>query len=69
MKNYDAGQLIPIVLNLIMNDLVYEAKEIEEEDYMYNLSDTNIFKDQEVIELLKQIEQAIFALLNDCGFL
>jgi len=45
MNNYDSGQLIPIVLNLIMNDLVNEAKQIEEEDYMYNLADSNIFKD------------------------
>lgn len=51
-QNAESGQLIPIVLNFMINDLVYDEFNFEEEDYMQNLTDQSVFKDNEVIELL-----------------
>lgn len=36
--SYETQQLIPIFLNLIINDQIYEEYTLEEEDFMQNLS-------------------------------
>lgn len=37
-KSYESAQLVPIILNLIINDLVFEEFNYEEEDYLPNLA-------------------------------
>lgn len=34
---YESGQLVPMVLNLVMGDMIFEEHSYEEEDYISNL--------------------------------
>jgi hypothetical protein len=42
-----------MVLNLVMGDIIFEEYSFEEEDYIANLENPELFKDVEVMELLK----------------
>ena len=36
-NSYEASQLVPMVLNLVMGDMIFEEYSYEEEDYLSNL--------------------------------
>lgn len=36
-NTYESGQLVPMVLNLVMGDMIFEEYSYEEEDYISNL--------------------------------
>lgn len=36
-NSYESGQLVPMVLNLVMGDMIFEEYSYEEEDYISNL--------------------------------
>ncbi|KRX04738.1 hypothetical protein PPERSA_11794 [Pseudocohnilembus persalinus] len=68
-QSYESQQIIPVLLNLMISDLVYEEYSLEEEDYMHNLTDQKQFKEQQVLELLQGIEQGIINLLQNSGLI
>lgn len=60
----ETAQMVPLILNMVINDLVFEEFNCEEEDYMQNLMDQSIYEDKEVLEALKGIEEGIMSLLQ-----
>lgn len=42
-NSYEAGQLVPMVLNLVMGDMIFEEYSYEEEDYIQNLENNQFF--------------------------
>lgn len=65
----ESAQLVPLILNMVINDFVFEEFQCEEEDYMMNLMDQKIYEDAAWIELLKGIEEGIMNLLQSLGLL
>ncbi|KAM3141808.1 hypothetical protein pb186bvf_006130 [Paramecium bursaria] len=64
----ESGQLVPMVLNLVMGDLIYEEYSYEEEDYISNLENQNLYQDPDMGDLLKQIENGVVNLLGKTPF-
>lgn len=42
-NTYESGQLVPMVLNLVMGDMIFEEYSYEEEDYISNLENPCIY--------------------------
>lgn len=42
-KTMESSQILPLILNTIINDLVFEEYSLEDEDYMQNLSNPSTF--------------------------
>ncbi|EGR27089.1 hypothetical protein IMG5_202060 [Ichthyophthirius multifiliis] len=68
-KTMESSQLVPILLNMMINDLVFEQYSLEDEDYMQNLNDQNAFNDKEIMDLLTGIEKGIYNLLTTSEFI
>jgi hypothetical protein len=56
--------MIPMVLNTLLQDLIYEKFKIEEEDQMKNMMGPHILQDPEIAQSLMQIEEAMYKLMN-----
>ncbi|CAD8059657.1 unnamed protein product [Paramecium sonneborni] len=65
---YESGQLVPMVLNLVMGDMIFEEHSYEEEDYISNLENPQLFQDPDMMELLKSIETGVVNLLGKTAF-
>ncbi|CAD8043222.1 unnamed protein product [Paramecium primaurelia] len=65
---YESGQLVPMVLNLVMGDMIFEEHSYEEEDYISNLENPQLFQDPDMMELLKSIETGVVQLLGKTAF-
>lgn len=68
-NSFEMAQIIPTILNVIISDMIYNEYNIEEEDYMPNIADSKQFKESEVQELMKGIEQGVYTILNQNGLL
>ncbi|KAL4432703.1 hypothetical protein ABPG74_011524 [Tetrahymena malaccensis] len=68
-KTVETSQLVPILLNMMINDLVFEEYSLEDEDYMQNLNDQSAFNDREIMELLNGIEKGIYNLFAESDFI
>lgn len=68
-KTVEASQILPILLNTMINDLVFEEYSLEDEDYMQNLNNPSAFNDKDILELLNGIEKGIFNLFSESGFI
>lgn len=58
-------QLGPILLTYILNDLVFEATGIEEEDYIALISPDELDKNQDLLSSFSQIEMGVVDLIRE----
>ncbi|KRX01514.1 hypothetical protein PPERSA_01417 [Pseudocohnilembus persalinus] len=65
--NMETANLIPMVLNTMLQDLIHEKFNIEEEDQMKNMMGHQILNDPEIHQLLMEIEEAMFNLMGSMG--
>lgn len=65
-ENY---QLIPMLLALALNDLVYEKYGLEEEDFMKNVGDNVILTNPDLMQIFKEMEIAIIKLMQELGII
>lgn len=64
-KTPENFQLIPMLLALALNDLVYEKYQYEEEDFMKNVGDNVIMTNPEIMNIFKDMELAIIKLMQE----
>jgi hypothetical protein len=62
-------QLIPMLLALSLNDLVYEKYGLEEEDFMKNVGDNVIMSNPEIMQVFRDMELAIIKLMQELGII
>jgi hypothetical protein len=62
-------QLIPMLLALSLNDLVYDKYGLEEEDFMKNVSDNVIMTNPEIMNIFREMEMAIIKLMQELGII
>lgn len=62
-------QLIPMLLALSLNDLVYEKYGLEEEDFMKNVGDNVIMTNPEIMAVFREMETAIIKLMQELGII
>jgi len=60
-------QMIPMVLNTLLQDLIFEKFQIEEEDQMKNMMGPHVLQDPDIAQSLMQIEEAMFKLMSSLG--
>lgn len=65
--NIETIQMIPLVINTILADIIFEKFGLEEEDQMKNMMGPEMMRDPEIHELLKSTEQAMYRLLGGPG--
>ncbi|CAD8101762.1 unnamed protein product [Paramecium primaurelia] len=65
--NQETQQLIPLAINTILGDLVYEKFQIEEEDMMKILQNQAYFTDIEMQQAMAQLEEAMYMLMASMG--
>ena len=63
-KNQENVQMIPMLLALILNDMVFEKYGYEEEDFMKNVGEQVIATNPELITIFKEMEVAIIKLMQ-----
>jgi len=56
--------MIPVVINTMLSDIIYENFDVEEEDQMKNMMGQDIVSDPEIGNLLGQIEAAMYKILS-----
>jgi hypothetical protein len=62
-------QLIPMLLALSLNDLVFEKYGLEEEDFMKNVGDNVIMTNPEIMAVFREMETAIIKLMQELGII
>lgn len=62
-------QLIPMLLALSLNDLVFEKYGLEEEDFMKNVGDNVIMTNPEIMAIFREMETAIIKLMQELGII
>ncbi|CAK59689.1 unnamed protein product (macronuclear) [Paramecium tetraurelia] len=62
--NQETQQLIPLAINTILGDLVYEKFQIEEEDMMKMFQNQALFNDQGLQQAMAQLEEAMYSLMS-----
>ncbi|CAD8182866.1 unnamed protein product [Paramecium pentaurelia] len=65
--NQETQQLIPLAINTILGDLVYEKFQIEEEDMMKILQNQAYFADVQMQQAMAQLEEAMYMLMASMG--
>ncbi|CAD8119220.1 unnamed protein product [Paramecium sonneborni] len=63
-ENQETQQLIPLAINTILGDYVYEKFEIEEEDMIKILQNQAYFSDPSMQNAMMQLEQAMYQLMT-----
>ncbi|CAD8206466.1 unnamed protein product [Paramecium octaurelia] len=62
--NQETQQLIPLAINTILGDLVYEKFQIEEEDMMKMFQNQSLFNDPSLQQAMSQLEEAMYQLMS-----
>lgn len=65
-ENY---QLIPMILALCLNDMVFKKYELEEEDFMKNVGDDVIMNNKDVMTIFRDMELAIIKLMQELNII
>lgn len=68
-KSPENYQLIPMILALCLNDMVFQKYELEEEDFMKNVGDEVIMTNKEVMSIFREMELAIIKLMQELGII
>jgi len=63
-ENPENLSMVPLIINTFLQDLTYLKFEIEEEDQMKNLSEAELFQDQEIVELMKKTGMAMEKIMS-----
>lgn len=58
-----------MLLALALNDLVFEKFNLEEEDFMKNVSDNVIMTNPEIMNIFREMEMAIIKLMQELGII
>ncbi|CAD8120501.1 unnamed protein product [Paramecium sonneborni] len=66
-ENQETQQLIPLAINTILGDYVYEKFEIEEEDMIKMLQNQAYFSDPSMQKAMMELEQAMYQLMASIG--
>ncbi|KAM3131018.1 hypothetical protein pb186bvf_016830 [Paramecium bursaria] len=62
--NPETSQIIPLVINVVLSDYIFEKFQIEEEDQIKVISNPQIMQDQEMQQLFYYLEQSMMQLLG-----
>ncbi|KAL4483172.1 hypothetical protein ABPG74_019198 [Tetrahymena malaccensis] len=63
----DIAELIPFVLNTMIQDMIFEKFGIEEEDQVSQMSAQDVIEDPQIHGLLKQIEDSMLNMMQQLG--